>query len=315
MSRLPVNQLQTEAKELHLGDAKVYHLPNWHSLTHPQRLAVIRQLAQMRGRDPRIAKLALSIIKRARVRPRQYKQQAAALLAWVQSPRNVFYVNEPGERLQDPIYTVKIKHGDCDDQVALLCALFEAVALPWKLCLAGRSTVTKEKVRYIEGEPVPENVTWSHIYCMVGAPPFTPNVWWFCETTIEGVPLGWDVINGDSSYLPEMGALQGPARIEMAAPRTGKRAPVPAPEHQSPAYAVAMGTDLGGPSSAVGAFVGAATAATEDSDSNASFAARVGEAILIGTVTGVAVTLLLDVFKPLVPRLQRTLGLVGAGED
>lgn len=111
--RFPVHKLKTRAKELDLGDAKVHQLPNWHNLTHPQRLAVIRQIAMRRGRDPRIAKLAVQILKANRVPPREYTKQAGALLAWVQNPKNVYYVNEPGERLQDPIYTIKVGHGDC----------------------------------------------------------------------------------------------------------------------------------------------------------------------------------------------------------
>ena len=60
---MPVKQLRTGAKEMDLGDAKVFHLPDWNKLSHPQRLAVLRQIAMMRARDPRIAKLAVSIFK------------------------------------------------------------------------------------------------------------------------------------------------------------------------------------------------------------------------------------------------------------
>jgi hypothetical protein len=67
----------------------------------------------MRGRDPRIAKLALKVIRQSGAKPREYEKQAAALLKWVQDPKNCYYINEPGERLQDPIYTIKVKHGDC----------------------------------------------------------------------------------------------------------------------------------------------------------------------------------------------------------
>jgi hypothetical protein len=114
VSTLPVHELNTSANELNLGSAKVYHLPDWHKLSHPERLGVMRQIAKMRGRDPRIAKLALSIIRRSGAKPRQYEKQASALLKWVQNPKNCYYINEPGERLQDPIYTIKVKHGDCD---------------------------------------------------------------------------------------------------------------------------------------------------------------------------------------------------------
>ena len=247
MSRLPVHQLRTNAKELDLGDAKVYHLPDWHALSHPQRLVVIRQIATMRGRDPRLAKVSVSACRKAGVRPREYDKQAAALLKWVQNPDNVYYVNEPGERLQDPIYTINAKHGDCDDQVLLLCALFESVRLPWRLVLSGRDS-QGQKIRHIEGAAVPGGCTWTHIYCMVGTPPFNPTRWYFCETTVEGVPLGWDVVSGDHAYLPEMmkKPRHPPQIVSAPSAPFGFR---PSRSNGSPAHAEAWG-DV---SSAVGA--------------------------------------------------------------
>jgi len=39
---------------------------------------------------------------------------------------------------------------------------------------------------------------------MVGTPPFNVKRWYYCEPTLR-VPLGWDVVSGDSSALPELG--------------------------------------------------------------------------------------------------------------
>ena len=220
MSRLPVHELNTEVTPLDMGGSQVYHLPNWQTMSHAERLKLIRWVAESRGRDPVIAKLAVDICWAAGARPRQYEKQAAALLAWVQDPENVYYMNEPAERLQDPLYTLKVGHGDCDDQVILLCSLFESIRLSWKLCLAGKRQTRRgvEPVRHIEGADVPEGVKWTHIFCMVGTPPFGPKRWYFCETTVEGVPLGWDVMGGDKKYLPkgipEMQAkYKGPPQI------------------------------------------------------------------------------------------------------
>ena len=577
MSRLPVHKLRTNTQKLDLGDAQVIHLPNWNALSHPERLGVMRQISMMRGRDPRIAKLAVSIFKASNIQPREYAKQAASLLAWVQNPKNVFYVNEPGERLQDPIHTIKVGHGDCfaentlvlredmtyvkiqdvqvgsriwgrdrwstivnfwdkgtlpvteidlnngstlrltenhkvyvlscplhgaqcpdllgscqncasrkfsweritvaeltekmvilqpefiereevadldadtswligayvaegwaensrimisgkdghwkeqtkhrvksicdqkgwatrwnakyiaindinavqlvagcgsgavnkvltpeilqtadldsldvglrldssqntrgegwtygttslqlalqyrtlqrmlgrstswrkvvdhggfgknpiyrvgvrnpknnndrrlkvkairrhvesvpcydiatddhyvylpeadctvsncDDQSLLLTCLFESVGLPWKFVLSGRDA-QGNKVRYIEGEKVPPGSKWSHIYCMVGTPPFQPSEWYFCETTVVGVPLGWDVISGDHSYLPEMAKSKtGKPQIMVPGPANGRYRPSPLPPaaNRSPAYQEAMGGlgDLGDNSS------------------------------------------------------------------
>jgi len=284
--RLPVGKLSTTAEEMDLGTAKTYHLPDWHKLSHPERLNIIRQIAMMRGRDPRIARLAVSIVKKSGARPRQYEKQAAALLKWVQDPQNCYYVNEPGERLQDPIYTLKAKHGDCDDQVLLLCSLFESLGMPWRLCLSGLDPAGK-KIRYIEGADVPGGCKWVHVYCMVGTPPFNPTHWYFCECTIEKVPLGWDVLSGDKAYLPEMKKRTGPVRV-IGAPsvQAGFRpASLPASENKSPAYKAAYGNV-----SALSAAVGASVGAELEDDKNLNW-----EKILLAVGTGVAVSVITQI--------------------
>lgn len=270
-----------------LGTAKTYHLPDWHKLSHPERLNIIRQIAMMRGRDPRIARLAVSIIKSSGARPRHYEDQAAALLRWVQDPKNCFYVNEPGERLQDPIYTLKAKHGDCDDQVLLLCSFFESVGLPWRLCLSGIGPDGK-KIRYIEGSDVPGGCKWVHIYCMVGTPPFNPTHWYFCECTIEKVPLGWDVLSGDKAYLPEMKKRTGPTRV-IGAPKAHagfRPASLPASANQSTAYQAAYGSSVSALSAAVGASVGAELEEQKKLDY---------QKILLAIGTGVAVSVITQI--------------------
>ena len=140
MSRLPVHKLKTRAERLKLNSgAKAYVLPEWQNLAHPDRLAVMREISMRRGRDPRIARLAVSICRKFGARSRFYHHQAAALLRWMQDPKNFYYVNEAGERIQDPIVTIAWKMGDCDDGVVLLCALFESIRLDWRFVLSGRN--------------------------------------------------------------------------------------------------------------------------------------------------------------------------------
>lgn len=299
--RLPVHKLKTNAKALNLGSAKVYHLPDWHNLSHPDRLKVIRQIAMMRGRDPRIAQLAVKIIRKGGARPRQYKKQAAAILKWVQDPKNIYYVNEPGERLQDPIYTIKQGHADCDDQVLVLCSLFESVGLPWRLVLSGRGP--KGKARYIEGQPVPPGTQWTHIYCMVGDKPFRPNTWYFAEPTVEGVPLGWDVVSGDASYLPEMAKpRKGPARIAKLKrrPASRRRGKLPPMKYRSPVYEEAL---AGYGSALIPVAVGASIAeeeelshSTKEGEDQVNWT-KLGTAILTGVAVSVGTSLLLDWVK------------------
>lgn len=293
MAQFPIHAIPTSAQALDLGSAKVYHLPNWENLSHPERLAVIRQLAMQRGRDPRIAQLATRIIRKSRAKPREYKKQAAALLKWVQNPKNVYYINEPGERLQDPIYTIKQRYADCDDMAALLCALFESVGLPWKLVLSGRGP--QGKTRYIEGEPVPQGVHWSHIYCMVGDQPFRPSTWYFAEPTVDGVPLGWDVISGDHRYLPEMTKpSQGPPRIASAPKKVGmrpNRSKLPPLKNRSPAYDLAYGST----SALVSGSVGASIAEMEMQGKDAKIDwAKLGIAVVTGVLVSVGTSIALD---------------------
>ena len=193
----PSTQLKSDAP-------KVYHLPKWDGYADPKRLDVIARIAKMRGHDPQIATLAVSILKRAGAAPRQYKEQAAALLHYVQN--DLYYVNEPGERLQDPLYTLKVGYGDCDDLVIMLASLLESIRLPWKLVISG--TKGRKKVRYHQGDKFPgaakKGYNWSHIYVMIGDRPFVPEKWYYAETTLRGAPLGWDVVDGDASTFPEL---------------------------------------------------------------------------------------------------------------
>ena len=144
-------------------------------------------------------------MKSKNIQPRDYKGQAQALLKWVQ--HNIYYVNEPSERLQDPIYTLKVGYGDCDDMAILLATLYESIRLEWRFVLSGK--VGSKTTRWIEGTPLPKNGKWSHIYLLVGYPPFQPHKWQFAEPTLRGVDLGWDIIqsmNKGEKILPEMGS-------------------------------------------------------------------------------------------------------------
>jgi hypothetical protein len=64
--------------------------------------------------------------------------------------------------------------------------------------------------RWIEGTRL-KPLDFSHIYVVVGFPPFHPQRWVFAEPTLKGIPLGWDVVghvkkNGNTP-LPELAGI------------------------------------------------------------------------------------------------------------
>jgi hypothetical protein len=192
-----------------LEQPKTYFLPDWDKYNDVKKLEILRQIVLQYGRDPRITELAVSILRDNECKPREYKKQAECLLKWVQN--NVYYVNEPLERLQSPMYTLKTMMGDCDDLAILLCSFFECIRLPWRFVLSANTS--SGLVRYIEQDANYRKLQYSHIYCAVGNRPFKPTEWIYCEPTMK-VPLGWDIVQtqNDSNarkYLPELSGIDG----------------------------------------------------------------------------------------------------------
>lgn len=202
---LPANRVDLNSQNHY--PIKVLHFPTWDYTNQSQRMDVLREIAMVGGRNPKLATFAVGIIKRANVKPRDYKGQAAALLKWVQ--KNIYYVNEPAERLQDPIYTLRVGYGDCDDMIILLMALLESINLKWRFVLVAKKPNGKY-VRWVEGNPLPRDssLKWAHIYGMVGDNPYSPKKWFFIEPTLS-VPLGWDIVQaqGQRNLLPELGGV------------------------------------------------------------------------------------------------------------
>lgn len=193
--------LGTPVVPLQSGTPKVMDLPAFDGYSDPKKLDVISKIAEQAGRDPQLATVAVNIFRQYRVPSRDYRGQAAALLKWVQ--QNVYYVNEPDERLQDPFYTLKVKYGDCDDLAILVYSLARSVRLPAKLVISG-TTKSGKKVRYHHGDRnFDRSVNWSHIYLMVGDRPYGEPKWFYAEPTLN-VPLGWDVVSHNGDILPEM---------------------------------------------------------------------------------------------------------------
>lgn len=220
-------------------------ITEWERWPMNKRLAFLHDLTDDWCRDPALAALAVTIMRNSGAIVRDYRAQWAALLAWVQDPQNFYYVNEPSERIQSPQHSINTGTGDCDDAAILLAALGASIRLPFRFVISGVNG-KGEKVRWIEGVgPVPPGVQWSHIYVVVGFPPFNPSAWEWAEPTLPGVPLGWDVVDAPKDRngrvrLPEMEAkpsrlLSGPlGMIESTGRQTSPDAPKPAPAPPAP---------------------------------------------------------------------------------
>jgi hypothetical protein len=196
------------------GNRKVWQIPNWGKMSDGQRIKYIRRLSRGWGRDPRVRNFAVKIYRAKGIKPRDYRGQAKALLEFTQ--RQIYYLNEPGEILQSPIFTLRkdVRSGDCDDIAILLASLAIASRLGVRFVLSGRSKTTGKMVRWIEGTPEPRNVKWAHIYVQIGWPAFNPTHWESAEGTLAGAPLGWDVTRSHM-YPPIPGAPGVPLFPEM----------------------------------------------------------------------------------------------------
>lgn len=197
----PNPQMQAARIDLETHNPKIYHIPAWQTMNDKQKLNLITSLIKQYGRHPAVVKMTMGILKRAGVQPREYEKQAAVLLKWVQD--NIYYINEPGERLQAPEYTLRHGYGDCDDMIILLLSMYDAIRLPNKLVISGK-TRDGRLIRFHHGEKHLPDAEWSHIYGMVGNKPYTPTAWYYVEPTLKK-PLGWDVVSAQGGGLPELG--------------------------------------------------------------------------------------------------------------
>ena len=62
---------------------KTYHIPDWSRMNDIQKIGVIRKIISQYGRHPAVVKTTVGILKRAGIKSRDYKGQAAAILNWV----------------------------------------------------------------------------------------------------------------------------------------------------------------------------------------------------------------------------------------
>jgi len=185
-----------------------------------KRIAFMRNMAEEHGSDPRMREFVVNrVLRPAGVAERDYAGQAAAMLRW--SQEHVYYTNETGEQIQIPWVTLDWLTGDCDDKAILLAAMAQSLAMPWRFALAGKDKRSGRAVRWVEPYPAgrrgrssapPTSVDWSHIYVVLGWPPFRPTTWASAEPTLppDQAPLGFDVVEhavrggGGGARMPEL---------------------------------------------------------------------------------------------------------------
>ena len=195
-------------------------MPAWNGWGDKRKLKALREIATAYGRDPHLRDFVIQTVIRG-VPNRDYPGQARAILAWIQ--QNIRYVNETNEQLQSPAYTLRVRHGDCDDLATLMGAFATSIALPWRFALAGKDGAGRP-YRWLEGAKggrPPWRAKFFHIYCQLGWPPFNPRVWASAEPTMQGAPLGFDVVahghGRDRHGAPTLPELAGYGAPDVAA--------------------------------------------------------------------------------------------------
>jgi hypothetical protein len=305
------------AQEITMDQPKAFNLRGWRSASDVQRLAFLRDVAERAGRDPRLRSVAARILRDAGVDQRRYREQAAALLKWVQE--NIQYLNEPDEIIQDPLLTLRYGYGDCDDMAALLGSLYEAIRLDWRFVLAG-TDAAGNRARWTEGTPY-VRAKYAHIYVAVGWPPFKPmakQTWAYAEPTVKSAPLGWDVhshaartgggplpeVDGGTAAAPQPAPGQPDtfARMYTADGAADGAAPggaqLPAP--LQPIVATAVPRQMHGPFDSIAASVSGALASDIETRGSKGYGINVQNilmAIGIGVATSVLSQVVLDVVR------------------
>jgi transglutaminase-like putative cysteine protease len=142
-----------------------------------QTVAIMRRLARAGARDLAVRTAAISAVKRAGIRPMDYRGELDAIFRFVRD--EVRYTRDPVsvEVLQTPVATLKRLAGDCDDKSVLLAAMIESIGHPSQLAF-----------RVIGTRP---GGNYSHVYVVAKLGgrliPLDP--------TPAGAKLGWEYPN------------------------------------------------------------------------------------------------------------------------
>jgi len=131
--------------------------------------------------DPQIYTLARQIVSRRCgddwcIKEKDNVGEAKAVFDFMR--KNVRYTSDSLniDTFQNPILTVKLGTGDCDDHAATTCALLLSIGIPCRL-----------KVVQTTDSNQP-----NHIYAQAGFPRSNPQKWLTLDSSVK-VPFGWEV--------------------------------------------------------------------------------------------------------------------------
>ncbi len=125
--------------------------------------------------DPRIRETAVEVLQSQGLSAMDYEQVFEAMLRFVRE--NVMFVRDPTKTdvMFDPVHTLDLGYGDCEDNGIVLASLLESIGLPTRLVIISKFG------------PV-----WDHAYIQAGYPPDNPTEWVALDSTIPG-PAGSEV--------------------------------------------------------------------------------------------------------------------------
>ena len=139
------------------------------------RIEIIRKMIKAGKANPKIRELVSKILHDKSVEEKDWDAEVEAVFEWVRE--NVRYTRDTEglDTYTEPLKTVELAIGDCDDLSILLGSMLGAIGYPFKL-----------KVVSMTGSG------WDHVYPLVGMPPFAPTKWIPLDASIE-LPLGSQV--------------------------------------------------------------------------------------------------------------------------
>ena len=133
-----------------------------------QTVKAMRSLVQRSLLRPDVRLFTLGIFRVGNVSSKNESHAAHVIFDYIQ--KNISYVKDPIdiEVIQEPVITLKLKAGDCDDHAVLVASMFESVGVPSRFVVVGRDVQN-----------------FQHIYTQV----LIKNRWLAVDTTLDK-PLG-----------------------------------------------------------------------------------------------------------------------------